>query len=167
MKTVLSACLLLLLTASAPAQTNAVTMYAYSRTTLPGAPQAPDSTGKLPPLPVEYYVYVSVKKGTPLTIRGIWVKGRYLNATLRKVSSPVTIVKDPAINTTELQTLVPATNNDVYEVVTGQSVYPQPINAREKALTQTHELVAVLSWRHRPIWGIVETITALRPAAMM
>lgn len=147
---------------SAMAQSS-VTMYGYSRATVPGIPgvQGKDV------FPLKYYLYVEVKPGSRVSAEWAWVGGKYYDCTLKKVSTPVLVESDPGVPTEKKETLVPKTSNDVYGVILGNVKTRTVSNSREKEITANHEAVIGLSVDNSSAYAATQSIKALRPAAAM
>jgi hypothetical protein len=126
-----------------------VTMYGYSRATLPGIPgvQGKDV------FPLKYYLYVEVKPGSRVSAEWAWIGGKYYDCTLKKVSTPVLVESDPGVPTEKKETLVPKTSNDVYGVVLGNVKAQTASNSQERELIANHEAVIGL---------VVDKLSALR-----
>jgi hypothetical protein len=142
--------------------------YAYSRSTTPGIPGG-GSVGGSPknPFPTSYFIYVVVEKGTPLSVSGVWLQGRYYGATLRKVNPPVLIERDVAVPTGQKDTLVRQTSDDVYQVELAAAKASSAGDDTARKLKQRNEVVVVLKARQSTWYGEVKTIVALHPAAAM
>jgi hypothetical protein len=147
---------------SAMAQSS-VTMYGYSRATVPGIPgvQGKDV------FPLKYYLYVEIKPGSRVSAEWAWVGGKYYDCTLKKVSTPVLVESDPGVPTEKKETLVPKTSNDVYGVILGNVKTRTVSNSREKEITANHEAVIGLSVDNSSAYAATQSIKALRPAAAM
>lgn len=147
---------------SAMAQSS-VTMYGYSRATVPGIPgvQGKDV------FPLKYYLYIEVKPGSRVSAEWAWVGGKYYDCTLKKVSTPVLVESDPGVPTEKKETLVPKTSNDVYGVILGNVKARTVSNSREKEITANHEAVIGLSVDNSSAYAATQSIKALRPAAAM
>jgi len=156
------------ISAFAPAQLPVISTYAYSRHTIPGIPEA--SRAERPPgaaLPVSYFIYVVVKKGTPLSVRRAWVKGRCYSATLQRVTSPVLIEHDAAVPTGRTDTLVPKTSDDVYRVVLAAEESCKGDGDAANELRRHNEVVVSLEAGRSRRYGTARTVRALQPAAAM
>jgi hypothetical protein len=149
-----------------------VKTYAYSRATLPGIREeivnesdavAPRKT----PLPLTYFLYVEVPKGSNVSVNGVWLHGKYYTATLEKVSTPVVIRTDPVVVTEQRDTLVKKTANDVYAVLLVDEVTRDPSDTAERQLITNNEAIVFLTINKVPCYSNVKTIKTLKPAAGM
>src|SRR5438876_12431753 len=93
--------LLLLFTATrAIAQQPMVEAVAYSRSTHPGIPpKNSDLLSANNPFPVKYFIYVIVKKDTPVSLADVCLKGQSYSAKLERVPSPVVVPHDVNVPT--------------------------------------------------------------------
>lgn len=156
------------ISAFAPAQLPVVSTYAYSRHTIPGIPEASRAEGpSKTALPISYFIYVVVKKGTPLSVRRAWVKGRCYSATLQRVASPVLIEHDAAVPTGRTDTLVPKTSDDVYRVVLAAEETCKGDGEAASELRRHNEVVVSLDAGQSRRYGTARTVKALQPAAAM
>jgi hypothetical protein len=145
------------------AQTQKVQAVAYSRDTTPGIPTGlggPDNN----PLPVRYYIYVAVEKGTPVSVSSVCLKWQSYAASLKKVTSPVLVPHDPNVPTEAKDTLVPKTQDEVYQVNLQEQTGPA-CDDRAQLLARDNEVVVVLKSRGTPLYAPAKTIVALRTAA--
>jgi hypothetical protein len=160
--------LLFLFAAScAIAQPPTFEVIAYSRTTTPGIPPGnSDAPSANNPFPVNYFIYVIVKKGTPVSIAGLCLKRQSCSAKLERVPSPVVVPHDVNVPTKLKDTLVRKTEDDVYQVIlqgqSGAACENQPAD-----LVQTHDVVVRLKSGESFVYGAAKTIVALSPAAAM
>ena len=140
-----------------------VTMYGYSRATLPGIPgvQGKDV------FPLKYYLYVEVKPGSRVSAEWAWIGGKYYDCTLKKVSTPVLVESDPGVPTEKKETLVPKTSNDVYGVVLGNVKAQTASNSQERELIANHEAVIGIVVDKLSAYAATQSIKALRPASAM
>lgn len=145
---------------SAMAQSS-VEMYGFSRATVPGIP-GPQAQGVFPPT---YYLYVEVKRGSRVSAEWAWVRGRYYECSLKKVSTPVLVESDPGVPTEKKEVLVPKTFGDVYSVVLGSAKIRTDSTDKEKELIADNEAVIALLVNQSAVYAAVQTIKALRPAA--
>ena len=138
-------------------------MVAYSRETTSGIP------GPQPrAIQTSYYLYVLVERGTqPSPDAGVWLQGKFYAATLRKVTPPVVIARDPAVSTGEMDTLVGETAADVFQVELGEEKAWRPGDPEEKALTERNEAVVFLKVGRAVCPCPAKEIKALRPAPGM
>ena len=90
----LSLLLLIVVVDCSVAQAPKVQAVAYSRSTTSGIPTSLGGPANNP-LPVRYYIYVTVKKGTPVSLSSVCVKWQSYAANLKKVTSPVVVPHDP------------------------------------------------------------------------
>ena len=142
-------------------ETSPVKTYAYGRATLPGIPDA----AKTSPFPVTYLLYVEVPKGSTVSVDGVWLKGTYHAATLKRVASPIVVSHDPVVVTDQKDTLVAKTSNDVYAVLLGE---PRPAGIPRPAAkprTAHNEVVVFLTVDHAPRDGVAKTVKMLKPLA--
>lgn len=144
-----------------------VTLYAFSRATMPGIPGGPGGAARSSTFPPQYYLYIEVKPGSRVAAQWAFVHGQYYNCTLKKVSTPVLVESDPGVPTDKKETLVPKTANDVYGVVLGDVKAQAPSNDQEKELTANHEAVISLLVDKANAYVSAQSIKALRPAAAM
>src|SRR5437867_9911774 len=87
--------LFLLAATRAIARPPMVETVAYSRSITPGIPPGnADGRSATNPFPVKYFIYVIVKKGTPVSIAGVCLKGQSYSAKLEQVQSPVVVPHD-------------------------------------------------------------------------
>jgi hypothetical protein len=140
-----------------------VTLYGYSRATVPGIPgvQGKDV------FPLKYYLYVEVKPGSQVSAEWAWIGGKYYDCTLKKVSTPVLVESDPGVPTEKKETLVPKTSNDVYGVILGNVKARTESNSQERELIANHEAVIGLVVDKLSAYAATQSIKALRPAAAM
>jgi hypothetical protein len=159
---------LLFFTFSTMAQVAAVKTHAYSRETIPGVPPVLDSAGQPTnnPFPIQYFLFVSVKKGTPVSVKGCWLNNKYFAARLKKIKTPIIQPKNPAVPSGEMDTLVQKTNEDVYEVVLGNNTSWVTAVPVEKTLIRNNECVVFLRTGKKNIYGSAKTIKQLIPLAM-
>ncbi len=154
--------------AFAPAQLPMISTYAYSRHTIPGIPECSRAEGSpKTALPTSYFIYVVVKKGTPLSVRGAWVKGRCYSATLQRVASPVLIEHDTAVPTGRTDMLVRKTSDDVYRVVLAAEESCKGGDEAASELKRHNEVVVSLNAGQSRRYGTARTVRALQPAAAM
>lgn len=140
---------------------------AYSRATTPGIP--PGNTAASPtenPFPVQYFVFIVVKKDAPVSIKGVCLKGQSYSAKLERVRSPVVVPHDVNVPTDRQDTLVQKTSDDVYRVILKE---PQGNACQDlpPALRPHHEVVVVLSSGESLVFGAAKSILPLAPAAAM
>ena len=149
------------------AQAPAIEVMAYSRSTTPGIPpEKSDAPSANNPFPVKYFIYVVVKKGTPVLDAAICLKGRSYSARLERVSSPVEVSHDPNVPTDRKDTLVAKTQDDVYRLDL-QEQGGAACEKRPADLAQSHEVVVSLKSGKSVVYGAAKTIIALTPAAAM
>jgi len=144
-----------------------VTMYGYSRATLPGIPSDQKGVQGKGMFPLKYYLYVEVKPRTRVSAEWAWIRGDYYNCSLKKVSTPVLVESDPAIPTDKKETLVPKTSNDVYSVILGDVKARTPSNGEERELIANHEAALGLVIDKSSAYAAIQSIKTLRPAAAM
>jgi hypothetical protein len=155
--------LLILMPALVTAQTATVKTYAFSRTIIPGAPP----NEPRPVFPKEYYIYIVLPAGTAPKIRGLWLDNKYHKATLQPVASPVAAPDNPAVNYGAPDTLVPATRQQVYQVIPG-GVFKMPLATKgEKSIMQRQALVVFLIAGKKYLYGRLATIQKLPDLPMM
>ena len=157
-------------TLSLMAQSSIVKIYAYSRRTISGIREEVVSKGdssqqRVSPFPVDYFLYVSVGKGSPVSINGVWLGDQFYKASLRKVKTPVVIENNSVVK--QKETLVPKTSNDVYAVTLKESGSPASFSAAEKELTQDNEAVFFFISQKKPCTKAVKKITPLTPISAM
>lgn len=153
-------------TSCAMAQPPIVEVVAYSRSTTPGIPPDPNAPSANNPFPVKYFIYVIVKKGTPVSIAGVCLKGQSYSAKLERVPSPVVVPHDVNVPTDVKDTLVPKTQDDVYQVSL-QEQGGAACENRPADLAQNQEVVVSLKSGKSLVYGAAKTIVALSPAAAM
>ncbi len=134
---------------------------AYSRNTIPGTP------GGQNPFPASYFIYVIVKKDTPVLVTGVCLQGNWYDATLKKVEPPVAIDHDPGVPTGEKDILVKSTADTVYQVEIQAHKGPGDSNCAENKLAQQYPVVVYLKSGRNTWYGLVRTISPLHPAAAM
>lgn len=159
--------LLLFVATRAIAQPSMVEAVAYSRSTTPGIP--PGSTDALSAnntFPVKYFIYVIVKKGTPVSIIGVCLKGQSYAAKLERVPSPVVVPHDVNVPTDLKDTLVGKTQDDVYQVSL-QEPKRAACENQSADLARNHEVIVCLRSGKSLVFGVTKTIVALSPAAAM
>jgi len=141
---------------------------AYSRDTTPGIPPGP-GVATAAPVSTTYFIYLIVGKqqGTVPAVSGVWLKGKYLAATLRKVTPPVQVDQDVAVPTAGRETLVPATTSDVYQLQPGGEQPWRPRNDDERALTNRYPLVVFIESGQGTRCCPVAAVKRLRPTAGM
>src|SRR5205823_14489323 len=114
------------------------------RSTHPGIPpKNSDLLSANNPFPVKYFIYVIVKKDTPVSLADVCLKGQSYSAKLERVPSPVVVPHDVNVPTDRKDTLVRKTPDDVYQV----SLEGQKGGACENRFTQlarNHEVVVSL-----------------------
>jgi hypothetical protein len=108
---------------------------------------------------------VEVPKGSAVTVQGVWLRGKYYSASLRKVASPVMVDRDPVVPTGQKETLVKKTANDVYAVVLEGESPRETYSPAEKQRLTSHEAVVFLTVNHSPQYGTAKTVKMLKPAA--
>lgn len=159
--------LFLFATSCAMAQPSAIEVMAYSRSTTPGIPpEKSDAPSANNPFPVKYFIYVILKKGTPVSSAGVCLKGQSYSAMLERVSSPVVVPHDPNVPTDRKDTLVPKTQGDVYRVDL-QEQGGTACENRPADMAQNNEVVVSLKSGKSVVYGATKTIVALKPAAAM
>lgn len=146
---------------------SAVTLYAFSRATMPGIPGGPGGAPASSTFRPQYYLYIEVKPGSRVAAQWVFVHGQYYDCTLKKVSTPVLVESDPGVPTDKKVTLVPKTASDVYSVVLGDVKAQAPSNDQEKELAAGHEAVISLLVDKVNAYVSIQSIKALRPAAAM
>lgn len=159
--------LFLFATSCAMAQPPAFEVMAYSRSTAPGIPpEKSDAPSTSNPFPVKYFIYVIVKKGTPVSSAAVCLKGQSYSAKLERMSSPVVVPHDPNVPTDRKDTLVPKTQDDVYQLDL-QEQGDTACKSSPADLAQNHEVVVSLKSGKSVVYGAAKTIVALTPAAAM
>lgn len=151
-------------------QTPSVKTYAYGRATVPGIPEdtvkgAQSGTAKTSPFPLTHLLYVEVPKGSAVSVEGVWLRGTYYAATLKRVASPVVVSHDPVVVTQQKDTLVNKTSNDVYAVLLGEPKPGEISRPDAKQLVANNEAVVFLTVDHSPRHGAVKTVKMLKPLA--
>ncbi len=145
------------------AQTPQVQAVAYSRSTIPGIPTGPGGPA-INSLPVRYYIYVTVKKGTPVSVSSVCLKGQSYAASLKKVTSPVVVPHDPNVPTEAKDMLVPKSQDEVYQVNVQEQTGPA-CKDRAQRLARDNEVVVTLKFSGRTLYAPAKTIVALAAAA--
>ena len=145
------------------AQTPNIQVVAYSRVTTPGIPTGPGGPA-INPLPVSYYIYVTVKKGTPVSVSSVCLKGQSYAASLTKVTSPVVVPHDLNVPTQAKDTLVPKTQDEVYQVNVQEQTGPA-CEDRAQSLARENEVVVALKSGETTLYAPAKTIVALAAAA--
>jgi hypothetical protein len=145
------------------AQTLNVQAVAYSRVTTPGIPTGLGGPA-INSLPVRYYIYVTVKKGTPVSVSSVCLKGQSYAASLKKVTSPVVVPHDPNVPTEAKDMLVPKTQDEVYQVNLQEQTGPA-CDDPAQLLARENEVVVALKSRGTPLYAPAKTIVALAAAA--
>ena len=140
-----------------------VATYGYSRATLPGIPGEQAKSV----FPDGYYLYVEVKRGSRVSAEWAWVRGKYYDCTLRKISTPVLVESDPGVPTEKKMTLVSKTSNDVYSVVLGNVRERTASSAQESELIARNQAVIALVVDKSGAFAAIQSIKALRPGAAM
>src|SRR5437016_2561788 len=159
----LSLLFLIAVTDYSVAQTPKVQAVAYSRSTTPGIPPGPGGLADNP-LPVRYYIYVTVKKGTPVSVSSVCLKGQSYAASLKKVTSPVVVPHDPNVPTEAKDMLVPKSQDEVYQVNVQEQTGPA-CKDRAQRLARDNEVVVTLKFSGRTLYAPAKTIVALAAAA--
>ena len=149
---------LLLLPAGVMAQSPVSQALAYSRRTIAGIP-GHDA------LPMSYYIYVVVKRGTAVTLRGVCVRGERYAATLRSVKAPVSVDHDVGVPTGKRDTLVGKTSDDVYQVVVTEP--SGSCGKGEAELALHNDVVVCLTSRAATWYALVAKIVPLSLGAAM
>lgn len=142
-------------------ESSSVKTYAYGRATLPGIPGAAQAS----PFPVTYLLYVEVPRGSAVSVEGLWLRGTYYAAALKRVASPVVVSHDPVVVTDRKDTLVNKTSDDVYAVVPGEPKRGGIARPDAKQLTAHNEAVVFLTVDHAPRCGVAKTVRMLKPLA--
>jgi hypothetical protein len=148
------------------AQSPVIETLAYSRSTIPGIPASNNTAMANNPLPAAYFLYIVVKKGTPVSLAGVCLNGREYAANLKRVSSPVLVEHDVSVPTGTNDKLVKATADDVYQVELEEQKDPV-CKSRAKELGQQNEVVVCLKSGSSRWYGLAKTVVPLHPAAGM
>jgi len=149
------------------AQPPTIEVMGYSRSTTPGIPpEKNDAPSANHPFPVKYFIYIIVKKGTPVSDAAVCLKGQSYSAKLERVSSPVVVPHDPNVPTDRKDTLVPKTRDDVYRLDL-QEPGGTACENRPADIAQNLEVVVALKSGKSVVYGAAKTIVALTPAAAM
>jgi hypothetical protein len=150
------------------AQLPVIKLYACSQETIPGIkPVSPEDGKEINnPLPVAYYLYAEVKKGTRPKITAVYIKGVLHSATLEKVAAPVLVVMDAVTIPYKKKVLVKKTRNDVYRVIPGE---PATMNedVRGQQLAVENEVVLVMNQRAGKQYATTRKIQQLPQLAGM
>jgi hypothetical protein len=139
---------------------------AYSRDTTRGIPAGPNSDSmSQPPIKVDYYIYVVVRKGVSLSASTACIRGKSFAATLKRVDAPVTIEHDATIPTGSKDTLVKPTADDVYQVILSPQGNPPCEDPEITKLDKNHQVVVPLRSGQSTWYSVADRILSLRPAA--
>jgi hypothetical protein len=168
MKKMLLNMVALLLVSGVWAQLPVIKLYACSQETIPGIkPVSPDDGKEINnALPVAYYLYAEVKKGTKPKITAVYIKGVLHSATLQKVTTPVLVVMDAVMIPNKKKVLVKKTRNDVYRVIPGE-VTKINEDARGQQLAAKNEVVLVINQHTIKQYASVGKIQQLPQLAAM
>jgi hypothetical protein len=167
MKLLLSLLLLSMTCTATGAECPVKQTLAYSRETMSGIPGPNTSAGSSKPINVSYFIYVVLAKGSVPSATGVWIEGRFYDATLQRVESPVQVERDTAVSTGEMDTLVARTSDDVYRVDPGEEKTWSPAGETETKRTQGNQVVVFLKVGRATCYGVAKEIKALRPAPGM
>jgi hypothetical protein len=139
---------------------------AYSRNTTRGIPAGPNrDDATQPPIKVDYYLYVVVRKGVSVSASTACVRGKSFTATLKKVDAPVLIEHDATIPTGSKDTLVKPTADDVYQIILSPQGNPPCEDPEIAKLTRNHEVVVPLKSGQSIWYSLADNIISLRAAA--
>jgi len=155
--------LLIAVTDCSLAQTPKIQVVAYSRITTPGIPTDPEGPANNR-FPVRYYIYLTVKKGTPVSVSSVCLKRQSYAASLKKVTSPVVVPHDLNVPTEVKDMLVPETQDDVYQVNVQEQTAPA-CEDRAQLLARDNEVVVALKSGATTLYAPAKTIVALAAAA--
>jgi len=160
---------LMLLTAAAlMAQSPIKETFAYSRETLPGIPGRTGGPGTAEnPFPPTYFIYIVIKKGTPISQASVSLRGKPYAATVRKRESPVVAEHDTSVPTEKKDTLVEKTSDDVYQIEIGQPKAADCHDPEQTELGHRNEVVVSVKSGHAKWHSAAEKIVPLKPAAAM
>lgn len=132
---------------------------AYSREAIPGIP------GKLAShLPTSYLIYVTVGKGTSVSATCLYIQGRAYSSSLKRVESPVQVARDVNVPTTQKDTLVKETPDDVYQVEVGDRASGE-CGSRARKLAKQNAVVVRVESGGSSWYGVAAKVVSLEPAA--
>jgi hypothetical protein len=154
-----------MLTANLMAQSPVLETIAYGRDTTRGIPGPSGVSASQQPIKVDYYIYVTVKKGMPVSVDTACVRGKSYAATLKKVETPVQVEHDTAIPTGIKDTLVKASSDDVYQVLLESPQNRSCAETNTAKLAETHPVVVPLKSGESTWYSFADKIVPLRPAA--
>jgi hypothetical protein len=141
---------------------------AYSRQTTSGIPGSSTLAGSPDrPVAVSYFIYVVLKKGTVPSAAGLWLEGKFYDASLKRVDSPVVVAHDAVVPTGKKDTLVGKTSGDVYQIDPGAERTWKPGSDAEQKLTQGNQVVVFLKVGQATCYSSVREVKALPPAPGM
>jgi hypothetical protein len=150
---------------NACAQSPGVKVHAYSRVTIPGIRPESDKDNNI--FPVNYFIYLEVKKGTTVVAEGYWINGKYYATPgTEKVKSPV-IVTEQTVIKQQHDTLVKKTGNEVYMIGAAEEKSRTTNSDKEKKAIQENQLVLLVKINGKQQVISVKNIKELTPAAMM
>ena len=150
MKKILMQNIVLLFSTGLLAQEGVIKLYAYSRNTIPGIRQEvlndsdTASQKRESPFDVAFFLYAEVKKGTKLSVSGVWIRGKYYTATAKKVSTPVLTPANKVAVMKQKDVLVNKTLNDVFAIQPVETISHVGLNENEKLLMKANELVIAI-----------------------
>ena len=164
MRSALLVPLFLLAPAGLFAQSPVKETLAYSRETIPGTPISRDAASVRNPFPTSYYLYLVIKKGTPISASGVRLQGKWHAASLKRVDSPVVLEHDPNVPTGKKDTLVGETSDDVYQVDISP---PETADCKDHAAERfaNYDVVVCLKSGRASWYGLAMRIVSLSPAA--
>ena len=173
MKKVILAVLLLFPGLNSIAQANCVKAYAYSQATIPGIREevVDDSRpGEKPssPFPEQYYIYAEMPQSCKASLKGVWIKGKYYPAVLKKVKTPV-LLEDPTVPLADKdkKVLVKKTKNTVYRLSLKDEAKMPTVVRAEKKLLDANQAILFFSRGGKAMNVAVKTITVLQPIHAM
>lgn len=172
MKKVIWVVLLLFPGLNSFAQANCIMAYVYSQATIPGVREevlAESHPGEKPagPFSDQYYIYVEMPPACKVSLTGVWVKGTYYQATLKKVKTPV-LLEDRSVplEDKDKKVLVKKTRNIVYRLILRDAEMPAALRA-EKAFMDVNQAILFFRSSGKAFNVAVKTITVLEPSRAM
>lgn len=153
------------------AQPPVVKAYAYSQKTISGIREeiVNDDEGvkqRESPFPTTYFLYAEVKKGTKLSVTGVWIENKYYSSALKKVKTPV-LLENESVPLKEKDTLLKRTSNDVFALTLNEEKKWESPNADIKKLTENNKAIFFLKYNNTLVNVPVKNIKELQPKAAM
>ncbi len=151
---------------SAMAQSPVKATFAYSRSTIPGAPTN-TADGAQNSFPTTYLIYVVVTKGRAISAISACVQKKGYAATLKKVDSPVVVEHDPNVRSEEKDVLVAKTPDDVYQVELREGKGPEGNDCAKDRAAQDNPVIVYLKSGRSLCYAATKKLVALPPVAAM